>query len=95
MLDDKTGKPKTPEEVGATVLDLFAAREEEHRAKHEAVTTRFVAMVVASMAKGPPEEIAREEHGFVELFEMLLPGEGGGWVRDIYRRARAIRGQTQ
>ena len=81
--DDKTGKPKP--------LAQFVA---ELKGKHNDVTARFVDWVVRAMANGTPAEDTEYEVAFAELFEHLLPGEGGAWVREIYRRAKAIRGQA-
>jgi hypothetical protein len=73
------------------MIDIPQEALEWLRARSDAVTKNFVAMILRAMAKGTPEEVAVEESGLAEIFEMLLPGEGGIWVHANYRIAREMR----
>jgi hypothetical protein len=87
MLDDKTGKPTR---YGAMEV-LIAAHNNELQ---DAATKNFVAMISAALDTYPPEHVAFVEEHYVQLFNGIMAGWGDKWVRDVFAKARAIRGRA-
>jgi|HubBroStandDraft_1064217.scaffolds.fasta_scaffold152960_2 hypothetical protein len=86
-MDDKSGKPKTPEQLLAEVL-AYA------KGHHETITANLLRMLGNARAKSQKEEFESYERGLTGLFTELSP-EWGAWARGCIQTARALHEATQ